>query len=897
MASAEMASSVSQGSRSAATGTHVADRYDVDRLLAGYRTARAQEALFDLRDGPGAGYDEFVDRDGNVRPAWAELADAIGERGRAGLDLLRSVVHDLIDHDGITYTEADTLEPGQWTLDTLPLVVSADDWHVLETGVVQRSRLLDAVLADLYGPRRVLLEGILPPELLFAHPGYIRAANGIQVPGHHQLFMHACDLSRLPGGSFQVNADWTQAPSGAGYALADRRVIAHAIPELYERIGPRPTTPFAQALRLALIDAAPDVAQDPVVVVLSPGIFSETAFDQAYLATLLGFPLVESADLVVRDGKLWMRSLGTLKRVDVVLRRVDADYADPLDLRADSRLGVVGLVEAQHRGTVTVVNTLGSGILESPGLLRFLPQLAERLLGEAPMLPTAPVYWGGIANERSHLLANLSRLLIKSTSGGETLVGPTLSTAQLVELAARIETMPWQWVGQELPTFSSAPSDHAGVLTSAAVGMRLFTVAQRSGYAPMIGGLGYVLAPGPAAYTLKTVAAKDIWVRPTERALAETVTLPSVVQPAKTGAGTWAISSPRVLSDLFWMGRYGERAESMARLLIATRERYHVFRHHQDTEESECVPVLMGALGRITGTDVGLTHYDVHDDGSDEGHDKHEVIAVAPSTLWSMTVDPDRPGSLVQSVEGLALAARAVRDQLSNDTWMVLAGVERAVAHKSDPPESLAEADALLSSAQAQTLAGMLTLAGVASESMVHDVGWTMMDIGKRIERGLWLTALLQDTLTTVRSPEAEQAITEATLVACESSVIYRRRTVGKVSVAAVTELMLFDAQNPRSLEYQLDRLRTNLKNLPGSSGSSRPERLAEEISTLLRRSDPAELEEVNGDGRRSELADLLTAIHTALRDLSDVITATQLTLPGGMQPLWGPDERRVMPA
>jgi uncharacterized circularly permuted ATP-grasp superfamily protein/uncharacterized alpha-E superfamily protein len=874
-----------------------ADRYDVDRLLDGYRAARAQEALFDLRDGPGVGYDEFVHADGNVRPAWAELADALAERGRAGLDLLRSVVHDLIDHDGITYTGVDShreaapdghgLEPGPWTLDTLPLVVSAADWEVLEAGLVQRSRLLDALLADLYGPRSVLIEGILPPELLFAHPGYVRAASGIEVPGRHQLFMHGCDLSRLPDGTFQVNADWTQAPSGAGYALADRRVVAHAIPDLYERIAPRPTTPFAQALRLALIDKAPDVAQDPVVVVLSPGIYSETAFDQAYLATLLGFPLVESADLVVREGKLWMRSLGTLKRVDVVLRRVDAVFTDPLDLRADSRLGVVGLVEAQHRGTVTVVNTLGSGILESPGLLRFLPELAERLLGEAPMLPTAPVYWGGIAGERSHLLANLSRLLIKPTVGGETLVGPTLSSVQLAELAARIEFLPWQWVGQELPQFSSAPTDHAGVLSSAGVGMRLFTVAQRSGFAPMIGGLGYVLAPGPAAYTLKTVAAKDVWVRPTERVRAETVTLPvaepSLELPAKTGAGTWGVSSPRVLSDLFWMGRYGERAENMARLLIVTRERYHVYRHHQDTEESECVPVLMGALGRITGTDTAA--FDDH----------AEMIAVTPSTLWSMTVDPDRAGSLVESVEGLALAARAVRDQLSNDTWMVLAGVERAVALPTEPPESLAEADALLASGQSQTLAGMLTLAGVASESMVHDVGWTMMDIGKRIERGLWLTALLRDTLTVMRSAAAEETITESTLVACESSVIYRRRTVGQVSVAAVTELMLFDAQNPRSLAYQLERLRANLKDLPGSSGSSRPERMVDEIGIRLRRSDPAKLERVD-EGRRAELADLLGAVHTALRELAEAITATQLALPSGMQPLWGPDERRVVP-
>ena len=888
------------------TGT---ERYDADRLLAGYQAARTQETLFDLRPagskGPGVGFDEFFDRTGQVRPAWTELADAVAERGRAGLNRLRSVVNSLIDNDGITYTEvaADRegpagasklqgLEPRPWSLDTLPIVVSAPDWEVLEAGLVQRSRVLDAVLADLYGPRSLLTEGVLPPELVFAHPGYVRAAAGIEVPGRHQLFMHACDISRRPDGAFAVNADWTQAPSGAGYALADRRVIAHSIPDLYERIAPRPTTPFAQALRLALIDAAPDIAQDPMVVVLTPGIYSETAFDQAYLASLLGFPLVESADLVVRDGKLWMRSLGTLKRVDVVLRRVDADYVDPLDLRADSRLGVVGLVEAQRRGTVTVVNTLGSGILESPGLLRFLPEIAERLLGEAPLLDTAPVYWGGIASERSHLLANLSSLLIKSTVGGETLVGPTLSIAQLAELTAHIESMPWQWVGQELPQFSSAPTHHAGMLSSAGVGMRLFTVAQRSGYAPMIGGIGYVVAPGPAAYTLKTVAAKDIWVRPTERARAETVTMPageptlepSIRPPTKTGAGTWGVSSPRVLSDLFWMGRYGERAEAMARLLMVARDRFHVYRHHQDTEESECVPVLMAALGQITGT---VAETDI---------DHAEMIAVVPSTLWSLTVDPNRPGSLVQSVEGLGLAARAVRDQLSNDTWMVLAGVERAVAQSPEPPDSLAVADSLLASAHSQALTGMLTLSGVAAESMVQDVGWTMMDIGKRIERSLWLTALLRATLTSVRSTAAEQTVIESTLVACESALIYRRRTVGNVSVAAVTELMLYDTQNPRSLLYQLERLRAHLKSLPSSSGSSRPERMVDEISTRLRRSIPAELEAFKANGRRAELDELLTAIHDALCDLAKVITETQLALPGDMQPLWGPDERRVVP-
>jgi uncharacterized circularly permuted ATP-grasp superfamily protein/uncharacterized alpha-E superfamily protein len=768
----------------------------------------------------------------------------------------------------------------------LPLVISASDWDTLESGLVQRSRLLDAVLTDLYGPRHAVTSGVLPPQLLFAHPGYVRAARGIVLPGRHQLFLHGCDISRAADGSFLVNADWTQAPSGAGYALADRRVVAHAIPDLYERIGPRPASPWAQALRLALIDAAPESAEEPVVVVLSPGIHSETAFDQAYLAGVLGFPLVESADLVVRDGKLWMRSMGTLKRVDVVLRRVDSEYVDPLDLRADSRLGVVGLVEVLRRGAVTVVNTLGSGILESPGLLRFLPELAERLLGETPLLQTAPVYWGGINTERSHLLTNLSSLLIRSVAGGDPIVGPGLSAKQRESLAARIDATPWQWVGQELPRFSTAPTDYyPGGMSSASVGMRLFTVSQRSGYAPMIGGLGYLLAPGNAAYRLNTVAAKDIWVRTPTRVTAERI--PSAVElPAMmTPSPTWAVSSPRVLSDLFWMGRYAERAENMARLLTVTRERYHEYRYRREMEGSECVPVLLTALGQITGTNTGA------------GGDYAEMVATAQTTLWSLTADRHRAGSLAQSVERLSLAARAVRDQMSNDTWMVLAAVERAVLHRSsDPPESQAEGDAFLASTNNLTLAGMLALSGVAAESMVQDVGWTMMDIGKRIERGLGLTALLRATLTKLRSAGAEQTITDSTLMACESSVIYRRRNPGKVSVAAVAELVLFDAENPRSLVYQLERLRTDLKALPGSSGSSRPERLVDEIAMRLRRLDPADLEAVTPEGTRAELAELLDGMHRDLRELSGLITATHLSLRGVMQPLWGPDERRLVP-
>jgi len=888
---------------------------DPDRLLAGYRGLAAQEALFDLaadaappRHHGSTGYDELVDPAGQVRPAWREMADLLAGRGQDGLSRLRGLVRGLVDNDGITYIEIDhhgeavtdgrnVAVPAAWQLDGIPLLLSAADWEGLEAGVVQRSRLLDAVLEDIYGERRSITSGILPPELLFGHPGYLRAANGIANPGGHQLFMLGCDVSRAADGRFLVNADRAQAPSGIGYALADRRVVARAIPDVYERIGPRSASVFAQALRLALIDAAPAAAEDPVVVVLSPGIHSETAFDQAYLATVLGFPLVESADLVVRDGKLWMRSLGTLKRVDVVLRRIDAEYVDPLDLRPDSRLGVAGLVEMHRRGVVTIVNTLGSGILESPGLQRFLPELARLLLGETPLLDTPTMYWAGLPQERAYLLDRLPSLLIRSTAGTTTLVGPALSAAQRDEVAARIAAQPWQWVGQELPQFSSAPTDHfPGGLSAACVGMRLFTVSQRSGYAPMLGGLGYVLAPGSGAFKLNSVAAKDIWIRtePTEPTELTAATVAAGAQgPAaalpqmELPSGTQFISSPRVLADMFWIGRYAERAEDSARLLIVTRERYHEFHYRLHTAGSECLPVLLAALRSITGLGNGVEASPA------------EMVAAGPRTLRSLTVDRQRPGSLAHSVEKLTLAARAVRDQMSNDTWMILGGVERTLAAAEqtavDPDRPMFD-DTELAAAQRQTLSGMLALTGVTAESMVHDPGWLMMDIGKRIERGWALAALLRATLTVTRTPEAERSITESALVACESSVIYRRLNLGRVSVTAVADLVLFDERNPRSLAFQLDRLRRDLNGLPGASGSSRPERLAEEMGARLRRLDPADLEETDSHGRRVALDELLGAMLVGLAELSDVITSTQLTLPGAMQPLWGPDQLRVVP-
>ncbi|MEV0334585.1 circularly permuted type 2 ATP-grasp protein [Nocardia sp. NPDC050717] len=1073
--------------------------------FARYRSESKAVARFDECGRPTQGYyDELVDGRGRVRSMWSELSADFVDQGVGGLGKIDLRVRRQIEDDGVTYTEVgadDTMTAAPWRLDPIPLLVSADDWTRLETGLVQRSLVLDEVLTDVYGPRRLLSSGLLPPEIVFGNTGYVRAAHGITIPGTHQLFLHACDISRWSDGQFRVLADWAQAPSGAGYALADRRVVASAIPEAFEHAGPRPLTPFARAMRLMLAEAAPELAdgEEPVVVVLSPGSYSETAFDQAYLAQVLGFPLVESADLVVRDGALWMRSLGSLERVDVVLRRVDAEFSDPLDLRPDSRLGVVGLVEVLRRGAVTVVNTLGSGLLESPALSAFLPRIARSVLGADLLLDGTPAYWGGDDSERSHLVAHLGDLVIRSAVDGSTIFGPSLSAAERTDLAARIEAERWKWVGQEPAEFSVAPAIEGGSgLAPAPVGMRLFSMARRGGYTAMSGGLGQQRMRLEPTRSVIKVAAKDVWVR------AAPATAPAVGSEAphedrlrRAMPVVEAISSPRVLNDLFWMGRYSERAESIVRLLAATHDVYQDYRYRPWLDGAEALPILMRALSVTTGTNApesvlpngtgqlssveppestneavrppnevvgsdsvpgsnsatgsaaaadgdatagaggvvdgvaaagaaadgdatpgasaaadgaaaagadgdatagagadgdatagagadadatagagadvttgvaadgdatagagadvttgvaadgdatagagadadatagaeggavwergtsalaralrttGTTAERGTDSaGSDEpgesdepprqprgkararakrGQAQPRAVAGASAEgyhyLASLTGDRYLPGSLSYAVDHYGSAARAVRDQLSGDTWMIIGAVDRALA---EFRSASSEQENALSAVHSLTLAALLSLSGIGAESLVRDTGWYVMDIGKRIERGLAVTALVNAALAQVNPPEVERVVAEAVLTATESAVIYRRRHRGSAHVGALAALLLFDAGNPRSLVYQLDRLEADFQALPGGSGASRSQRLLADAQRMLRRVDPDDLAHTDADGVRTELVELLEGVHLRLRKLSESFEATKLAVPVSIQPLWG---------
>lgn len=849
-------------------------------LLAAY--------LADLRPGV---FDELR-AGGEFGRRWSALAES-GRFDAAAVAEAQLRVGRLVDDSGITYNDTGELgrTGSRWELDVVPTVVSAADWTRLEAGMVQRSRILDAVLTDLYGARTVLSRGLLDPEIVFRHRGYLRAAHGITIPGPHQLFFHAADVARCADGEFRVLSDRTQAPSGAGYALADRSIVARAVPTTFGKIAPLPASTFVGAMRVALVEVAPAAAENPLVVVLSPGVWSETAFDQAHLATVLGFPLVESADLVVRDGALWMRSLGTLRRVDVVVRRVDDDYADPLDLRPDSRLGVVGLLEVARRGAVTVVNTIGSGVLENVALLGRLPALGRELLGEDALLESVPSYWAGDRLGLSHIISRINSLVVTAVGSDESFVGPMLTTTAREDLLRRVQADPGGWAAREIPDLATSPVGpvghrrHDAAVLPAAVGIRLFDVAQRVGYTPMTGGLAQVLVTEPLSEPMATTAAKDVWVLSERRAPAESVSarpidgIPDRVIGTRRLRVIDSVSTPRVLDDLYWMGRYGERAEATGRLLVAASR---CFRENDGgvagDDGSVASAIVLGALTDVTATGPGF-------------HDA-PTRARTLAEFRSLTVDARRQGTLAHSVAALQTCARAVRDQLGEDTWAVFNRLDTALA---ECAQSSASDEAGLWATQSRVVGSMSAVSGLSAESMVHDPGWFLMDTGKRVERALQITALLAETVGTARPPGVEQVVLSAVLGAADSSVTYRRRYRGAPEVGAVAELVLFDSGNPRSVMYQVQRAATNLAALPGATGTSKTDRALERIVSTLRRVDPADLEDVDATGTRSEFDEVVRAVHADLLDLSETITAAHLTLPGGTQPLWGSGGGRVL--
>ncbi|MEL7154964.1 MAG: circularly permuted type 2 ATP-grasp protein [Actinomycetota bacterium] len=809
-------------------------------------------ASFDL-DGyhPTPGLVDEVLTDGVYREHWERVGSAIGALGTAELQRRQEDVRRLLAADGATYRILDTDRTQAWKLDAIPLLLSSSEWAGIESGVMQRAVLLDLVLRDLYGEQKLLQRGVIPPEVVARDPGFVRPFHGVHLPDESQLFTYALDLGRDDEGRLHAVADYTQVPSGSGYALENRVVLARVFPSLYRDAQVHRVAPYFRALRTGLEALGEHRSETPRIVVFTPGARSETAFEHAYLASYLGYGLAEGGDLVAADGHVYLRTLGGRQRVDVILRRVDAAYSDPLELRPDSQLGVPGLLEACRRGNVVVVNTLGSPAIENPALNAFLPAVADALLGQELRLPVVPTWWCGRADDCRVVLRRAGELVFKPIDGAGRrrngmVVGSELSAGELDALRSRIEADPGNWVAHETLALSTTPTLTSEGLRPRRTLLRTYAVARGGSFVVMAGGLTRV-APDEATAVISNqtgALAKDTWVLSSEP---ETPPLLSL----GPGSMTPAVEDPvgalaeRAAENLYWVGRYAERAESVVRLLRVVHDRRTDLTPN-DAAGHRSVNVMLQALAIAT--------YTVHRDSAQA---EPPAPDNAEAELFSLACEPRRPGSLAFAVSRLLAAAEAVRDQLSIDTWQVTSSLERLLGTLSTTsPERQDVVQGNLGS----VMQSLLALHGLAGESMVRDAGWHFMEAGRRIERFHHLTMLLRATLADERDGATDSQVLESVLVAAESIVTYRRRYRSRSQVRTLLDLLLADPDNPRSLRYQIDRLGESLDALP-AAGAAEPigsaQRLVLQLSTTIRLADTAALATANDDGVRTELVTL----------------------------------------
>ncbi len=743
----------------------------------------------------------------------------------------------------------------RWRIDPIPLVFDTENWAELQTGLEQRARLLDAILADLYGPRHLLTRRLLPAELFLGHDGYLLPAHGITIPGPRQLPIAGTDLVRGPDG-WTVLTDRAQAPAGMGYALANRRLVTRVMEPLFRTTRSSRLRGFFDVMQNALQQAAPPGITSPRIVLFSPGPNSDTAYDQSLVATLLGHPLVVSDDLVVRDGAVWLRTPGRPQRVDVIQRRVDGEWSDPLDLRPDSRLGVAGLLAAARRGAVSVVNPIGSGVLENVGMAAHLPAVCRELLGEDLRLSSPPTWWCGDAAARSHVLTHLSDLVIRPTSRSErptTIPGWELDAAARDDLRRRIEAEPWAWAAQERVAASTAPVVTPQGLSPRAMVLRTFRIALDDEYVVMPGGLAKVAMSEEETLVTRgdTVIAKDVWVLESGQAPVWRSLRPSGSAPV--GVAVMPDLTPRAAGDLYWIGRYAERVEATARMVAVGDNLVDDHLTRPESAGHTAMVAIMAAIGEVTGVRL-----DPDADGSE--------AAFYSSQLTRLVVDDEQPGTVAYAARRTSENALAVRELLSPETVGILGGLTERLGE-------VREGDGPIDhqAVSTQVLSASLALAGIGAESLVRDAIWIFMDAGRRLERAQATVGLLRSTLTTPHSPVAEAVIAEMVLRAGDTLITYRRRMAAGVGstvpAVAALELLLEDPLNPRSVRYQLDRL---LRHFDTSHDAALRDAIAEAVALVAAPDHDA----LFVDGRAG-LVDLLAALDQRLRDLARVVERT----------------------
>lgn len=788
-------------------------------------------------------YNELLDANGLPHPHWQALIELLANEQPAQMRHRVEAIQRQVRDNGVTYNVyADTNGLQRpWDLDALPFILPHEEWAHIAAAVAQRATLLNQLLIDIYGQQTLLKEGLLPSVLIHGHAGFLRPCHGAQHEDNIALHMYAVDIARAPNGQWWVVSDRTQAPTGAGYALENRTIISGAFPDLFRDLNIERLSGFFTSLRDSLsywgracaqkqAVAHPDIkplseGEQPLIVILTPGPYNETYHEQSYLAGYLGFPLVQGSDLTVRNGIVWLKTISGLKAVHVILRRLDDDFCDPLELNADSLLGVAGLAQVARLGHVVVANALGSNILQSGALLGFLPKLCQRFLGESLKMPSVATWWCGEPQALETVIANLERLVIKPAFPQiqqYPIFGEDLSDAEREALVQKLRANPQDYIAQEQVKISQAPTwstHHKPNLNSLAIGLRVYACATPNGYAIMPGGLARV-ASGKDERVItmqRGGTSKDTWITSPDSHYHSSLLRRTTSSKDLVRGNTYL--SSRMVENLFWFGRYSIRNTHTTRLIRTAIRFLMEFSSEHRPIEWATVHQLCEWYGLMPEISAHSTDSQLLNMLDDEEIERQLIQAVFSS----------KDNSLQSSIQQFFQLAFNIRERLSNDNWRIINQMSQRFNHGRHTP-TLTETLEHLN----ETSASLVTLSGFTLDGMTRDQGWRFMSLGRRIERLQFLCVLLQHALTMPLESNLDWLL-ELT----DSIVTYRARYSAQPEWLPVLDLLLMDENNPNAMIFQLKGLVKYLTEVSINYGGGGNEEVFSERLDSLKALDP----------------------------------------------------------
>ncbi|HQS67215.1 MAG TPA: circularly permuted type 2 ATP-grasp protein [Sulfuricurvum sp.] len=813
-------------------------------------------------------YDEMFNEDGTIREHWKTLANNLESLGLEQLNIKQKEIDWRLEDNGVTYNVYDdpngTSRP--WHLDPIPLILESNDWKTIEAGMHQRATLLNLLFKDIYGEQKVLKQNIVPSEIIFGHSGFLREVHGLYTHLTHPLMIVAADLARGPDGKMWVIHDRVQSPSGLGYAIENRLTMNSAVQDLYSNISMRRLYTFYEDFKSMLTKLGENTKSEPLNVLLTPGPHNETYFEHAYLSSFLGLTLVQGQDLLAKGGAIWLKSLKGLRRVDSILRRLDEGYCDPLELRAESKLGVSGLVQAIRKQGIAMANPLGCGVLENLGIHPFMPKLAQFFLNEELILPQIASWWCGQSTECEYVLENLPTLIIKAIdrSGSEsgTYVGKRLSLDEQEQLRAKILANPYMYVGQEEVQFATAPSLVEGEIKPQHVVIRSFAIVKDEEYEVMPGALVRVGSSDDSLIVSgqRGGSSKDLWVLGEAGPLAPT----SAYKPKSTSENSLENIPSLRAENLFWLGRYLMRCIISARMIRITLKSLANATRYDSDGNLYAQEVLCDTLTHLSMTYPGFLGVG------------NEKVTDPIKEIWSVISQSDRIGSLHQVIHMLSNANTSTKNLLPLEAWRIF---ERLVREWKEYTNNTSLPQRTMIAGLDKLLVHLMAYKALIEDSLFLEQGLILYEIGAGLERSQSLITKSRAMLTSVYEPFTEYEVLETLLGSSESLNAYRAHYRASIDLEHVSEFMLLDSQFPKSLISEIARLLELLPKLPKFKNDiylSRYEEPLFEAFSLLRLSRIESLCALAPDSVVRENMDiLLTNISNKLIVVSDELSKT----------------------